>query len=80
MRDILDAMDRNDPRAKLAFDVYVHRARQAVGSMAAVLDGMDALVFTAGVDENAAAVPKGVCETLGFLGKPWTGCEHRSEL
>lgn len=68
MRDILAAIDRDDPRAKLAFEVYVHRVQQAVGAMAAVLGGIDALVFTAGVGENAAAVRRKVCEPLGFLG------------
>lgn len=68
MRDILAAIDRDDQRAKLAFEVYIHRVRQAVGAMAAVLGGIDVLVFTAGVGENAAAVRSKVCETLRFLG------------
>jgi len=68
MRDILSAMDHDHPRAKLAFDVYIHRVRQSVGAMVAVLGGVDALVFTAGVGENAPAVRTAVCETLGFLG------------
>jgi acetate kinase len=68
MRDILAAMDRHDRRAKLAFDVYIHRVRQAVGAMAAVLGGIDALVFTAGVGENAVAVRTEVCRPLEFLG------------
>ena len=68
MRDILEAMNRHDQRARLAFDVYVHRVRQAIGAMTAVLGGIDALVFTAGVGENAVAVRKEVCRPLGFLG------------
>ena len=68
MRDILKAIDGHDPRAKLAFDVYIHRVRQAVGAMAAVMGGVDALVFTAGVGENAVAVRREVCGPLGFLG------------
>jgi acetate kinase len=68
MRDILEAMERHDQRAKLAFDVYIHRVRQAIGAMTAVLGGVDALVFTAGVGENAVAVRREVCRPLGFLG------------
>jgi len=68
MRDILAAMDGHDPRAKLAFDVYIHRVQQAVGAMAAVMGGVDALVFTAGVGENAVTVRREVCGPLGFLG------------
>src|SRR5271165_3618631 len=54
MRDILGGIQRGHERAKLAFDIYVHRLRTAIGGMAAVLGGMDALVFTAGVGENSA--------------------------
>jgi len=68
MREILAAMQRGHERAKLAFDVYVHRLRSSIGSMAAVLGGVDALVFTAGVGENSADVRVAACSTLGFLG------------
>ena len=53
MRDILAAIQQGHERAKLAFDIYVHRVRAAIGGMAAVLGGMDAVVFTAGVGENS---------------------------
>ena len=68
MREILSAIARDHARAKLAFDVYVHRVRQAIGAMVAVLGGLDSLVFTAGVGENAPAVRGAVCGTLEFLG------------
>lgn len=68
MRDILTGVERGHERAKLAFDVYVHRLRGAIGAMAAVLGGMDALIFTAGVGENAPAVRAAACATLEFLG------------
>jgi acetate kinase len=67
MRDILAAIQRGHERAKLAFDIYVHRLRSAIGGMAAVLGGIDSLVFTAGVGENSPAVREAVCTTLGFL-------------
>ena len=68
MRDVLAGMQRGNERAKLAFDIYVHRLRLAIGGMAAVLGGMDALVFTAGVGENSPDVRAAACSTLEFLG------------
>lgn len=67
MRDILKKASQNDDRAQLAFDVYIHRLNAAIGSMLVSLSGMDALVFTAGIGENAAAVRTAVCEKLSFL-------------
>ena len=52
----------------LAFDVYTYRIALAIGAMAVVLGGIDALVFTAGVGEHAASVRAHVCDRLGFLG------------
>jgi acetate kinase len=68
MREILAAMENGNARARLAFDVYVHRLRSEIGSMLAALGGLDALVFTAGVGENAARVREAACEPFGFLG------------
>ena len=68
MRDILAGIQRGHERAKLAFDIYIHRLRAGIGGMAAVLGGMEALVFTAGVGENSADVRAAACSTLEFLG------------
>lgn len=68
MREILAAMGTGNPRAKLAFDIYIHRLVYYIGAMAAILGGLDALVFTAGAGENSAEVRAGACEKLGFLG------------
>jgi acetate kinase len=67
MRQVLAAVPHHAD-ARLAIDVYVHRIRQMVGAMAATLGGVDALVFTAGVGEHAAAIRAQVCENLGYLG------------
>ena len=67
MRQVLAAVPQQAD-ARLAVDVYVHRIRQTVGAMAATLGGVDALVFTAGVGEHAAAIRARVCENLGYLG------------
>ena len=52
MRDVFPAVDRGDPAARLAIDVYCHRIRKYVGAYYAVLGRVDAIVFTAGVGEN----------------------------
>jgi len=68
MRDILAGIKQGHQRAQLAFDIYVHRLRAAIGAMVAVLGGMDVLVFTAGVGENSAEVRAAACRGLEFLG------------
>ena len=67
MRQVLSALQDN-PDARLAIDVYVHRIKQTVGAMAATLGGVDALVFTAGVGEHAPEIRERVCENLNYLG------------
>jgi acetate kinase len=61
-------MKRGHSRAELAFDIFVHRLVAGIGSMVAVLRGMDALVFTAGIGENSPEVREAVCQSLTFLG------------
>ena len=68
MRDILAAIPKGHDRAQLAFDIYVHRLRAAIGAMAAALGGIDALVFTAGVGENSPEVREAATSGLEFLG------------
>jgi len=68
MREILSAVRKGHERAKLAFDIYVHRLRSSIGAMIAVLGGIDALVFTAGVGENSPDVRAAACENLQYVG------------
>jgi acetate kinase len=68
MRAVLERAGAGEGEANLALDVYVHRLRGAIATMAAAMDGLDALVFTGGVGENAAPVRKLVADGLGFLG------------
>ena len=68
MREVLVSMKRGHSRAKLAFDIYVHRLQSGIGAMVAVLGGIDALVFSAGVGENSAEVRDAACKQLVFLG------------
>ena len=68
MREIVAKMKEGSARATLAFDVFVHRLRSSIGAMVAVLGGIDALVFTAGIGERSAEVRAAACETLAFAG------------
>jgi acetate kinase len=68
MRDVLEAAGTNNERAKLAFDIFVHRLQTGIAAMAASLGGVDAIVFTAGIGENSAEVRRATCAKLRFLG------------
>ncbi len=68
MREITEGMENGDSHAKLAFEMYEYRLRKYIGSYAAAMNGVDVLVFTAGVGENSAVVRKSVCENLSYLG------------
>jgi acetate kinase len=68
MREVLARESDGDERARLALDVYVYRLRQCIGAYFAVLGGLDALVFTGGVGENAARVRALACAGLEGLG------------
>ena len=68
LRIILQAMQEGNEQAKLAFEMYIHRFRACLGQMLASLEGLEVLVFTAGVGENSAIVREKVCEGFSFLG------------
>lgn len=68
MREVIDAMNEGDENAKLAFDMYVYRVRKYIGAYAAAMNGIDTLIFTAGVGENSAVLREAVCKGITFLG------------
>jgi acetate kinase len=68
MRQVVAGMEAGHPRAKLAFEIFVHRLQAGIGAMIAVLGGIDALVFTAGIGENSPEVRAAACANFGFLG------------
>ena len=68
LRQILEAIASGNHRAQLAVDIYLHRLRSGIGAMLANLGGLDALVFTAGVGENAALIREAACTAFEFLG------------
>jgi acetate kinase len=66
--DMRTLLASSDPRAKLAIDLYVYRIRRELGSLAAALDGLDAIVFTAGIGENSPVIRERVCRDAAWLG------------
>lgn len=68
MRDVGAAVAADDREATLALELYAYRIRKYLGAYAAVLGGLDAVVFTAGVGENDVAVRRLACQGLTFLG------------
>jgi len=78
MRQIVYAMKLGNARAKLAFDIFVHRLRSGIAAMVASIGGMDALVFTAGIGENSSDVRAAACGNLGFLGVTLDAARNRT--
>ncbi len=67
MRELL-ALEAEDERAAEAIELFCYRASQGIGAFAATLGGLDTLVFSGGIGENAPAVRERICGRLGFLG------------
>ena len=66
--DVRDLLASAEPRARLAIDYFVYRIARELGAFAAVLGGLDALVFTAGIGENSPAIRKAILERSAWLG------------
>jgi acetate kinase len=66
--DMRDLLGRTEPAARLAVDYFVYGAAKAIGALAAVLGGIDALVFTAGIGENSPEIRRRICEASAWLG------------
>ena len=70
MRDIHEAMRAGDAKAQLANDIFVDRIQKYIGQYLAVLNGADAIIFTAGIGENSVTIRKLVIEGIS-----WFGCD-----
>lgn len=68
MREITEGMENGDPNSTLAFNMYEYRLRKYIGSYAAAMNGVDVIVFTAGVGENSVVLRQRVLEQLTYLG------------
>jgi acetate kinase len=66
--DMRELLDSDDPRARLAIDLYGYRIARELGSLAAAAQGLDALVFTAGIGEHAPLIRERVCRSAAWLG------------
>jgi acetate kinase len=66
--DMRELLASKDPRAKLAIDLFIYRVNRELGSLAAALGGLDAIVFTAGIGEHAAIIREAVCREAAWLG------------
>ena len=67
-RDIEGAADEGNERAQLALDVFAYRVQKYVGAYAAAMNGVDAIVFTAGLGENSISMRESIAEAFGYLG------------
>ena len=68
MREVWKLIDAGDKQARESMDIYLHRLTKYVGAYTAVMGGLDALTFTAGIGENDKGVREGLCERLAYLG------------
>ena len=66
--DMRDLLTRKEPEARLAVDYFVYRAAKEIGALAAVLGGIDGLVFTAGIGENSPDIRRRICQASSWLG------------
>ncbi len=67
-RDLTDAMNAGDKKAKIAMDVFSYSVAKYIGAYAAAMNGVDCIAFTAGIGENDDYVREQVCSYLGYLG------------
>jgi acetate kinase len=65
--DMRDLLGSDKPEARLALDYFVYRAAKEIGALAAVLGGVDGLVFTAGIGENSSEIRQRICEASAWL-------------
>ncbi|MEA2041419.1 MAG: acetate kinase [Bacteroidota bacterium] len=68
MREVKEAAEKGNDRAKLALNMYAYRVKKYIGSYAAAMGGTDTLVFTGGIGENSSETRQDICEGLEFLG------------
>jgi acetate kinase len=68
MRDVLKAMSEGDRMAALAYEMYAYRIKKYIGAYSAVLNGLDAIVFTAGIGENDSLIREKSCAQMDYLG------------
>ena len=78
VREIESAAEQGDEAAQLAINVFAHRARKYIGAYAAIMGGIDAIVFTGGIGENSATMRRRISQRLEFLGVRFSDDLNRS--
>ncbi len=78
--DMRDLLGKTAPAARLAVDYFVYRAAKEIGALAAVLGGIDGIVFTAGIGENSAELRQRICEASAWLGIELDGAANTERL
>jgi acetate kinase len=68
LSNMKELLESEDPKAKLAIDLFVHRAVREIGSLVAELGGLDALIFTGGIGENSAEIREKIADRFTWLG------------
>jgi acetate kinase len=77
-RDVEAAANEGNARAQLALDMFVHRVKHYIGAYAAEMNGVDAIIFTAGLGENGKTMRKWICEDMDYLGIKL--CDERNDV
>ena len=67
-RDIEEASEHGNDRAEAALDVFAYKVAKRIGAYASAMNGVDCIVFTAGLGENSATTRRAICDYLGYLG------------
>lgn len=78
IRDILKAYKKGDKRAKLTFSIFAYQIAKYIGAYSAAMNGLDCIVFTGGIGENAWYIRKEVCDYLKFLGVELSSLKNKN--
>ena len=79
VRDLIEASENGDKRSKLALTIFCYRVRKYIGAYAAAMGGLDTVIFTAGIGENAVQIREDICNSLEFMGIEFDPEKNKSE-
>ena len=80
MREIIEQAEKGNRRCRLAMEMFAYRVSKYIGACAAVLDGVDVIVFTAGIGSNSPIIRSMICTSLGYLGGALDPAKNRSAV
>ncbi|MDA4125424.1 MAG: acetate kinase [Thaumarchaeota archaeon] len=80
MKEIIEQAEKGNRRCQLAMEMFAYRVRKYVGACTAVLDGLDVIVFTAGIGNNSPIIRSMICEGLEYLGVQIDKAKNRSAV